>query len=104
MIYITFQNRGKLAWRNFCVEGKINDTWQILRIVDNYDEFRRLVLPIGYIKTDKIRIVSHDPHVRGGICEIRVYNEPQHELDIASRVYKTIRKADPNVLLPWEEE
>jgi hypothetical protein len=104
MIHITFQNRGKLAWRNFCVEGKINGTWQILRSVDNYDEFRRLVLPIGNIKTDKIRIVSHDPYVRGGICEIRIYNEPQHELDIASRVYKTIRKADPDVLLPWEEE
>src|SRR5690606_22900167 len=60
VVHITFQNRGELAAKRFRVEQLREGEWETLRVFDNPDGFRRVVLPVGGVETSHLRIVLED--------------------------------------------
>ncbi|MEK6481675.1 FAD-dependent oxidoreductase [Catalinimonas sp. 4WD22] len=104
VVHVVFQNRGELAPKKFRLEKKREGNWETLRIVENSQAYRRFVLPVGKVNTSSLRVVLEEEKPSGGICEIRVYNEPQHKVNMAARAYKTMSQPDDQVLLPWEKE
>ncbi len=104
VVHVVFQNRGELAPKKFRLEQMSNGKWETLRVVDNAEAFRRLVLPVGEINTSGLRVVLEEEKPAGGICEIRVYKEPQHRVNMAARAYKIMRQPDDEVALPWEKK
>lgn len=103
VVHVIFQNRGKLAPKKFRIEQINEGRWETMCTVDNKEAFRRLVLPVGNVQTEALRVVLEEEKPPGGICEIRVYNEAQHLVDMASRAYKTMKQPDSMILLPWEK-
>ncbi|MCH5375677.1 MAG: hypothetical protein JJ992_17025, partial [Planctomycetes bacterium] len=52
------------------------------------------------ITTPRLRVTLGKP---SGICEIRVYDEPEREVEIARRALENMRLPDRGPWLPWDE-
>ena len=98
MLHVTFQT-AELAPKSFAVDAWQRDAWlPIAEVSDN--RHRRHVLGLDRITTSKLRVVLDRP---AGICEIRVYDEPQRLVEIARRAHQNMRLVDRGPWLPWTE-
>lgn len=97
MVHIYFQTV-KLSPEHFYLEVWQDGIWRkIAEVTDNIH--RRHILGLESITTSKIRVAVMKPR---GICEIRVYDEPQRLVEIAHRAHRNMRIADKGPFLPWE--
>jgi hypothetical protein len=97
VIHITFQT-GKLAPERFFVEVWQDQRWrQVVEVTEN--RHRRHVLGLDRITTSRLRVVEWEPT---GICEIRVYEEPQQTVERARQAHDNMRLPDSGPWLLWE--
>lgn len=101
VVHVSFQNR-ELAPRNFRIEQLKGGKWVALKTVDNLNQARRFVLPVGDVTSKAVRIVLPDKDKSGGICEVRVYRENERMVEIAQRANLRMSQPDEEVDLPWE--
>ncbi len=102
VIHVVFQNRDDLAYKSFRIESKRKSKWETVKEVDNPSARRRLVIPVGDLNINDIRIVLNDNKNQAGICEIRVYDEPKDKVEQIKRANKVMDTPDGEILLPWQ--
>ena len=103
VVHVVFQNRGRLAHRNFTLERHDGSGWKKIADVENPQAHRRLVLPVGPINAQALRVVFRENvHYHGGLCELRVYQEDEPTVEMIRRINRTVNTPVENVLLPWE--
>ncbi len=98
VVHIGFQTK-HLAPSRFTVEAWLQGGWQTVAEVGE-NRHRRHVLGLDRMTTSKLRVTLSKPT---GICEIRVYDEPQREVEIARRAHRNMRLLDRGPWLPWDE-
>jgi len=98
VLHVVFQTK-RLAPAEFTVDAWLDGGWQTVAGLDD-NRHRRLVFGLDRVTTQKLRLTLGRP---AGICEIRVYDEPQREVEIARRAMKTMRLPDRGPWLPWDE-
>jgi len=97
MLHITFQTAESSPGR-FQVEAHRQDNWIPISEIDQ-NRHRRHVLGFSKpILADALRLIENEP---AGVCEIRVYNEPQRLVEIAQRAHANMRLPDEGPWLPW---
>jgi hypothetical protein len=98
IVHVMFQT-ATLAPKHFAVEVWQDNVWkQIAEVKEN--QHRRHVLGLDRQTTIRLRVVLDEPQ---GICEVRVYDEPQRLVDIARRAENNMRLPDVSPQLPWEQ-
>jgi len=98
VVHVIFQTAA-LAPKRFQVEAWRDGAWKPLaEIIDN--RHRRHVLGLDRITTTKLRIIVSEPR---GICEVRVYDEPERVVAIARRAHENMRLPDRGPWLPWDQ-
>jgi hypothetical protein len=98
VVHVTFQT-AELAPKSFAVEAWQQGQWtRVAEVSDN--RHRRHVLGLDRITASKLRVTLDEP---AGICEIRVYDEPQRLVEIARRAHHNMRLPDRGPWLPWTE-
>jgi hypothetical protein len=98
VVHVAFQTVD-LCPQHFAVETWNGNRWQ--RCVElNDNRHRRHVLGLEDQTTSRLRIVLNRP---AAICEVRVYQESQREVDIARRAHCNMRLPDVGPWLPWPE-
>jgi hypothetical protein len=98
MVHVIFQTAA-LAPKRFLLEAWQDGAWKRLaEVTDN--RHRRHVLGLDRLRAAKLRIVLGEPR---GICEVRVYDEPQRLVEIARRAERNMRLPDRGPWLPWEQ-
>lgn len=102
VIHMTFQNRRALAPKKIRIEQLLGKKWEMVKDVDNSGALRRMVLPVGDIKTKDLRIILDGNEPSGGICEIRAYHESESKIDIIKRANLLSNMPDKEIPLPWE--
>jgi hypothetical protein len=98
VVHVAFQTKWHAPGR-FAVEAWLDDSWQTVAGLDD-NRHRRLVFGLDRITTPRLRVTLGNP---AGICEIRVYNEPEREVEIARRALENMRLPDRGPWLPWDE-
>ena len=98
VVHVAFQT-ARQAPREFVVEAWLDGTWKPLANV-KANRHRRHVLGMDRVKTDKLRITLAQP---AGVCEVRVYEEPQRVVEIARRAHANMRLPDKGPFLPWND-
>jgi len=58
------------------------------------------VLGVDRVPASKLRVVLTEAR---GICEVRVYDEPQRLVDVARRAHRNMRLPDQGPWLPWPD-
>ena len=96
VVHVCFQTVARSPKR-FAVEAHIAGAWKPIAEV-RANRHRRHVLGLDRVGASKLRIVLGEP---SGICEIRVYDEPQRIVDIARRAHRNMRLPDRGPWLPW---
>lgn len=96
IVHVTFQTAA-LAPKSFRVEGWLDGQWKPLAQVGE-NHHRRHVLGLDPVVSARLRIVLDEPC---GICEIRVYDEPQRLVEIARRAERNLQVPDTTPQLPW---
>ncbi|MFW6169803.1 MAG: FAD-dependent oxidoreductase [Planctomycetota bacterium] len=97
MVHVTFQT-ADLAPRQFAVEARRRGKWTPIAEVE-LNRHRRHVLGLeNPVSTDALRLVENEP---AGVCEIRVYQEPERLVKIAKRAHANMRLPDRGPWLPW---
>jgi hypothetical protein len=97
VVHVVFQT-AELAPERFAVEAWQDAGWKPLaEVTDN--RHRRHVLGLDRIETSRLRVVQRVP---AGICEIRVYDEPPREVQIARRRHRNMRLSDRGPWLPFQ--
>jgi hypothetical protein len=97
VVHINFQT-WKLAPCDFSVEVWQGDRWQqVAEVTEN--RHRRHVLGLDRTVTSRLRVFEWEP---AGICEIRVYEEPQQAVERARRAHDNMRLPDSGPWLLWE--
>lgn len=96
----------EIAARHFTVLAWRDGAWVTVGEVTNPAVMRRCLVPLGAlgaagVTTTKLRLVLDKP---AGICEIRVYNEPERELEIARRAMANMLQPDTDAFYPWEKK
>lgn len=99
VIHISFLTCN-LAASEVKIEYLENGFWKKATTVQN-TKFRRLVIPVGDIATNKIRVTAKNLPEFGGICEIRVYNEPQKIVEQIKRANYTMNLPEDPIVYPW---
>jgi hypothetical protein len=99
VVHVSFQT-AELAPESFRVEVWQNGGWKtVAEVTEN--RHRRHVLGLDRVTTTRLRVVEREP---AGIVEIRVYDEPQRQVEIARRAHANMRLPDVGPFLPWEKE
>jgi hypothetical protein len=99
MVHVSFQT-AELAPKDFSVEVWQDGGWRtVAEVTEN--RHRRHVLGLDRVSTARLRVVESEP---AGIAEIRLYDEPQRQVEIARRAHANMRLPDVGPFLPWEEE
>jgi hypothetical protein len=97
MVHVYFQT-AKLSPEHFYLEVWHDGLWKkIIEVTEN--KHRRHILGLERITTSRIRIAVMEPR---GICEIRIYDEPQELVENAHRAHSNMRIPDEGPFLPWE--
>ena len=73
--------------------------WRAVAAVDR-NRHRRHVLGLDRQTAAKLRIALNEPR---GICEVRVYDEPERLVEIARRAHQNMRLPDAGPWLPWDQ-
>ena len=98
VVHVTFQTAA-LAPREFAVEAWQDGAWKkVAAVTDN--RHRRHVLGLGRVTASKLRVVLGEAR---GICEVRVYDEPERVLEVARRAEANMRLPDTPPRLPWDD-
>jgi hypothetical protein len=95
-VHVTFQT-APLAPKRFAVEMWADGTWRTIATVEQ-NRHRRHVLGLERISTTTLRVIVSGP---AGICELRVYDEPEQFVAIARRAHRNMRLPDKGPWLPW---
>lgn len=102
VVHLSFLTKDRAPQR-FAVEVWQPEGWKpVAEMTDN--RLRRQVLPFGRTTASKLRIVL--PEVTGediGLCEIRVYDEPEAVCEEARRVAAKRSLPDERPDLPWDD-
>ena len=98
VVHVVFQTND-LAPERFAVEARQDGAWRQLAEVDD-NRHRRHVLGLQRTTASKLRVVLGES---AGICEIRVYDEPERVVEDARRAYRAMRQPDRGPWLPWDE-
>jgi hypothetical protein len=96
VVHVTFFTQ-KLAPRRLTLEVSRGTDWQPLASVDQ--QLRRHVVGLERTTAAKLRLVLPQP---AGVCEVRVYDEPQRVVEIARRAARNRSLPDLNARFPWE--
>ena len=86
------------APKQISVEAWVDGAWKKLADVGG-KPMRRHVLGVDRVTASKLRVMLPEP---AGICEIRVYDEPERIVEIARRAEKNQNQPDVGARLPWE--
>ncbi|MCX6897776.1 MAG: FAD-dependent oxidoreductase [Verrucomicrobia bacterium] len=97
VVHVTFFTKRHTP-KHFAVEAWVNGSWKKLAEVGD-KPLRRHVLGLERVTASKLRVVLSDAV---GICEIRVYDEPERVVEIARRAANNQRLPDVSARLPWE--
>lgn len=98
LVHVVFQTAA-LAPRRFAVEAWQEGGWRrIAEVAQN--RHRRHPLGLDRQTTSRLRVVLDEPR---GICEVRVYDEPEHAVEIARRAHANMRLPDQGPWLPWDQ-
>ncbi len=96
VVHVVFQTALR-APREFRLETWREGTWQrVAQVAEN--RHRRHVLGLEETTASRLRVVLREP---AGICEVRVYHEPEHIVESARRAHRTMRLPDKGPWLPW---
>ena len=98
-VHIVFQ-MANLAPQDFRVDVWEMGGWRTIAAV-GHNRHRRHVLGFDQTRTSLLRIVLDQP---AGICEVRVYHEPQHLVEMARRAHHNMRQPDVGPFLPFQVE
>lgn len=98
-VHIAFQT-ARLAPRRFSVEVRRDGEWRTVAEVER-NRHRRHVLGLDAVWTDRLRVVQEQAT---GICEVRVYDEPDSTVVAARRAHATMRHPDAGPFLPFRVE
>jgi len=96
VVHVTFQT-AELSPRRFSLEAWRSDRWTPLCEVD-CNRHRRHVLGLERTSAARLRVLLDEP---AAVCEIRVYDEPQHVVESARRAHRNMRLPDRGPFLPW---
>jgi hypothetical protein len=100
MVHVTFFKK-ELAARRFTLEGWCGGEWVKLAAVSNPGIWRRCLVPLARPATaSRLRVMLEKP---AGICEIRVYTEPEPVLQTARRMNATQLQPAVAARFPWEQ-
>ena len=97
VVHVTFFTK-RHAPKQFAVEAWMDGGWKKLAELGD-KPLRRHVLGLDRVTASKLRVVLPEA---AGICEIRVYDEPERVVEIARRAAKNQRLPDVGARLPWE--
>jgi hypothetical protein len=96
MVHVTFQAKA-LAPAKFALAAWRDGAWRtIAEVTDN--RHRRRVLGLEPLTTDRLRVLVYRA---SGICEVRVYDEPQQLVEVARRAAKNLALPDGPPHLPF---
>jgi hypothetical protein len=102
LVHVTFLTAAHSP-RRFALQVWQRGVWQNVAEVDA-NRFRRHLVGLDRQTTARLRIVFLEPQgPEPGICEIRVYDEPERLVEIARRAAKNMRLPDGGPGLPWDE-
>jgi len=97
VIHVTFFTK-RHAPRHFAVEAWVDGGWK--KLAEAGDKpLRRHVLGLERVTASKLRVLLSDAV---GVCEIRVYDEPERVVEIARRAARNQGLPDVGARLPWE--
>jgi len=99
VVHVTFLTKQHAPPR-FEIAAWQDGEWKTLANVD-VGRFRRHVVGLDRVTTQKLRVVLLGGTGRMGINEIRVYDEPQEVVEAARRVARTMRLPDEPPDLPF---
>ena len=98
VVHVAFQT-ARMAPKEFVLEAWLDGTWKpLVSVTDN--RHRRHVLGLERVTTARLRVVLAQP---AGLCEVRVYDEPQRVVEIARRAHENMRLPDKGPFLPWAQ-
>ena len=102
VVHVTFLTRSHAPAR-FAVRAWQDNAWKTLaEVTDN--SHRRHVLGLERTTASKLRVVLLEAKPgEPGICEIRVYDEPQRVVEIAQRAAHNMNLPDAEPELPWDD-
>lgn len=102
VVHVTFLTRNHAPDR-FAVQAWHVDAWKTLAELAT-GRYRRHVLGLDRVTTSRLRVVLLDSE-RGepGVCEIRVYDEPERIVEIARRAAENMQLPDARPDLPWDD-
>jgi hypothetical protein len=98
VVHVAFFTK-RHAPKQFAVEAWVDGGWKKLAEAGG-KPLRRHVLGLERVTASKLRVVLSDAV---GICEIRVYDEPERVVEIARRAAKNQTLPDVGARLPWED-
>ena len=98
VVHVVFQTAA-LAPKRFALQAWQGGAWKpIAEVTEN--RHRRHVLGLARASSSKLRVVLDEPR---GICEVRVYEEPDRVVEIARRAHRNMRLPDRGPRLPWPD-
>jgi len=102
VVHVTFLTKHHAPER-FAVEAREAGAWKRLAEVAT-GRFRRHVLGLDRVTASRLRVVLLDrQRAAPGVCEIRVYDEPERIVEIARRAAETMQLPDDPPDLPWDD-
>lgn len=102
VVHVTFQTKHHTPDR-FAVQAWTQGAWETLAEVGPCNH-QRYVLGLKTTRSERLRVVLLEvsrPEV--GICEIRVYHEPDRVVEIARRALANVQQPDGPLGLPWDD-
>jgi hypothetical protein len=102
MVHVTFLTSNHAPAR-FAVQAWRDGDWKTLAEAPT-GRFRRHVLGLDRTTAPKLRVVLLEAKPdEPGICEVRVYDEPQRLVEIARRAATNMNRPDSPPDLPWDD-
>lgn len=102
VVHVTFQTNDRSP-RRFAVEVRQDGQWRRLAEVSE-NRHRRHVLGLEPALASELRVVLLEAgREEAGVCEIRVYDEPQAIVEAARRRADTMNQPDGDAGLPWDD-
>lgn len=103
VIHLSFLTSA-LSAKQIVIEALQKGAWREVVNVENTLPHRRLVIPIGEVSTEKIRIRLKNMAQGMGVCEVRIYEEPKHIIEQIERANNTMTLPQEQILYPWNNE
>jgi len=100
VVHVNFQSK-ELTPAHFELQIFADDEWKSVQKVVNQMRNRRNVLVVPASGIRKMRVLLTDSDCKGGISELRVYLENDHNLEVAKRTNQA-NLLDGIILFPWE--